>query len=568
MICAVYARRSNDQSVPDEEKSVIRQIALAKTFAAEKGWQVTEQYVDDGISGRETAKLVNRARMLSDATAGKFAHVIVRDYDRLSRDDREGPSFVYMLQDAGVTVWEYSTRALIDTSSALKRTLISMKAGFAAHEAEAAASRTYEKKREQAARGALADGRTFGFRNVGAPKQRRREIDPDEAVIVRQIFDDYAGGLGLRTIAHRLNAEGALSPTPRRAGRPRGWAPSTIREILHRSLYRGVIEWGRTKKRDQWGQKRYLDRPESEWIRREAPELRIVTEAQWDAAHARLDGARQNYLRGTGGQLWGRPSSGIESKYLLTGFAICAACGGSLHVRTRDYRQRRVPFYGCSSFHLRGRAVCENNLELSMLDTNAAVIGGIEEELLDPTALAIGVEQACKILTAPAEDAQPVRAELADVEARIRRLGDAIQLAGDIGPLVEDLKALTSRRERLQGRLSGERRVGVAELRALEAELRGYLAEWAELLHRNPQQSRQMLRKVIDGRIIVHPRDKSAELEFRCSLGRLIAGLHVPKAMVTPAGFEPAISTLKGSDSRLHSRGLARLLPEAAACCH
>jgi DNA invertase Pin-like site-specific DNA recombinase len=39
--------------------------------------------------------------MLSDATAGKFTHVIVRDYDRLSRDDREGPSFVYMLQDGG-----------------------------------------------------------------------------------------------------------------------------------------------------------------------------------------------------------------------------------------------------------------------------------------------------------------------------------------------------------------------------------------------------------------------------------------------------------------------------------
>jgi hypothetical protein len=45
-----------------------------------------------------------------------------------------------------------------------------MKAGFAAHEAEAAASRTYEKKREQAARGPLADGRVFGYR-----KRRRAE---------------------------------------------------------------------------------------------------------------------------------------------------------------------------------------------------------------------------------------------------------------------------------------------------------------------------------------------------------------------------------------------------------
>ena len=54
----------------------------------------------------------------------------------------------------------------------------------------------------------------------------------------------------------------------------------------------------------------------------------------------------------------------------------------------------------------------------------------------------------------------------------------------------------------------------------------------------NPQQSRQMLRKLIDGRTIVHPREESAELEFRCALGKLIAGLHVPKAVVTPAGFD------------------------------
>jgi len=52
----------------------------------------------------------------------------------------------------------------------------------------------------------------------------------------------------------------------------------------------------------------------------------------------------------------------------------------------------------------------------------------------------------------------------------------------------------------------------------------------------NPQQSRPMRRKLIDGRTIVHPREESAELEFRCALGKLIAGLHVPKAVVTPAG--------------------------------
>ena len=76
MICAVYARKSTKQSdVNDVEKSVTRQINLAKAFAAEKKWPVIETYIDDGVSGQESAKLVNRARMLADAVEIGRAHV-------------------------------------------------------------------------------------------------------------------------------------------------------------------------------------------------------------------------------------------------------------------------------------------------------------------------------------------------------------------------------------------------------------------------------------------------------------------------------------------------------------
>src|SRR5262249_30005629 len=104
------------------------------------------------------------------------------------------------------------------------------------------------------------------------------------------------------------------------------------------------------------------------------------------------------------------------------------------------------------------------------------------------------------------------------------------------------LKMLTTRREHLLVHVNGamgERRVGLADLHALEAELRSYLEQWSALLRQHVQQARQMLRKLIDGRILVHPRDGEAELEFRCSLGRLISGLVVPKAMVAPTGFDP-----------------------------
>ena len=53
MIAAVYARKSTDQNVSDEEKSVARQIERARAYAADKGWVVADEHVysDDGISG-------------------------------------------------------------------------------------------------------------------------------------------------------------------------------------------------------------------------------------------------------------------------------------------------------------------------------------------------------------------------------------------------------------------------------------------------------------------------------------------------------------------------------------
>ena len=105
--------------------------------------------------------------------------------------------------------------------------------------------------------------------------------------MVRQIFERCAGGEGLKGIAKRLNAAGARTPRAQQ-GRRNGWAPSSVREVLHRSLYRGEIVWNRTKKRDGWGQKRRRDRPEADWLSVRIESLRIVPEALWRAAQARV----------------------------------------------------------------------------------------------------------------------------------------------------------------------------------------------------------------------------------------------------------------------------------------
>jgi hypothetical protein len=82
----------------------------------------------------------------------------------------------------------------------------------------------------------------------------------------------------MTAIAKLLNDQGARSPRPQ-LGRPAAWASSSVREILHRTVYRGEVTWNATRKRNQWGIKQQKARPEREWLRVPAPELRIVDEA-------------------------------------------------------------------------------------------------------------------------------------------------------------------------------------------------------------------------------------------------------------------------------------------------
>ena len=215
MIAAIYSRKSTEQNVTEDAKSVTRQVELARAFAAEKGWQVIEEYIDDGISGAESAKLVSRARMLAAAADGKFSALIVRDVDRLSRNDEELPSLVYSLRDSGVEIWCYADRARVDTRTAMNRGMLNMRATFAAAEREAAQTRTREAMRRKAERGEVAGGRVLGYTNVRETETEpaRRAVNEAEAGIVRRMFEMAASGQGLLRIAKTLNAEGVANPT-------------------------------------------------------------------------------------------------------------------------------------------------------------------------------------------------------------------------------------------------------------------------------------------------------------------------------------------------------------------
>ena len=92
-------------------------------------------------------------------------------------------------------------------------------------------------------------------REVLSPDGRRdhvaRQINADEAAVIRRIYELCAAWLGLTRIAKKPNAERVQPPRNHRTG----WAPTAILEILRRPLYRGEIVWGKGQKAMRGGAK-------------------------------------------------------------------------------------------------------------------------------------------------------------------------------------------------------------------------------------------------------------------------------------------------------------------------
>ena len=440
-------------------------------------------------------------------------------------------------------------------------------------ERERARQRTRDALLRKAKAGHVTGGTVFGYENVekvenGHRQHVERQIHPEEAKVVVRIFNWAAEGHGCKAIAKRLNAEGAFAPKPRRKGRPRSWAESSVRVVLTNPIYRGEVIWGRRMKRDSWGAHNVQDRPESEWIKTHDENLRIVPDELWHAAQAARAGRRAVYHpRGH------RPSiqvvnPGVRVKYLLSGgLAVCPFCEGPLIADSRDMGRRgRKEIYVCS--RRRHRGDCPG-VVIPLEIADAVVLEALKEDLLDPDVVEIAVEEALKILQeAPASAPDTLQTALATVESELKRYAEAVATAGPLPSLLTEIKTREDRRATLQQQIAAQqpvKRTPVLLPIRLKVALYEKLEAWKTLLVQQTTEARAMLTEVlvtpvtfrpVNGQPPVQPvrgrpkrSDQPPIYEFVAegSLGRTFTGLLTRAGVVTPAGFEPAISTLKGS---------------------
>jgi site-specific DNA recombinase len=524
MIAAIYARKSTEQNgVADEQKSVARQVEHARAYAERKGWTVSDDhvYIDDGISGAEFANRPGFLRLMSALKPRPpFQVLVMSEESRLGREAIETAYALKQIVTAGVRVFFYLEDRERTLDSPTDKIMLSLTAFADELEREKARQRTYDAMQRKARAGHVTGSACFGYRNIRtAAGHVERQIDNAEAEVIRRIFRLAAEGFGQKAIAKMLNAAGALSPQAQQ-GRSRTWAPTSVREVLFRPAYRGEIVWNQTRKRDTWGRKHQTGRPEADWVRQAAPALRIVTDAEWKAAHARLDAARAVYLRGTNGRPFGRPALGSPSKYLLTGLARCGECGNGLIVKSRSHGQLRAYFYACGGYHNRGTAVCTNYTEIPMDDGNGVVLEALLDDVLDESILTDAVNEALHILQGDGRDAAErqgwLDAELRKVGRERDRLIAAIATGGRLDGLLLALQARETRWKELHAERDGWRaQRPLRDTARMRDDLLTLAGAWRTVLADDPSHARPIVSELLKGRVTFTPTAKISWWELR-----------------------------------------------------
>jgi site-specific DNA recombinase len=355
MRIAAYARYSTDAQ---RESSLEDQLRNCRAYSARQQWPEPTIYSDAAISGARNDRPGYRS-LLADAK--NFDVILVDDLSRLSRDMGEVNATVKRLGFAGVRLVGVSDG--VDTARKSHKADVGLRGIMSELYLDDLAEKTHRGLTGRALAGASAGGLPYGYRIAGVGE---RLIDADQADVVRRIYALYVEGHSARSIASTLNAERVRSP------RGSAWCASAIFGdvrrgigILANPIYAGQQIWNRSHwiKHPDTGRRVRQERPRSEWIIRDNPDLAIVDAETWRRAQLRITGQHRDTATGKRGA--GRPM-----KHLLSGLLRCADCGAALVIIDR-YR------YGCSARKERGTTVCSSQVRVARRALEAAALAGV-----------------------------------------------------------------------------------------------------------------------------------------------------------------------------------------------
>ena len=349
---AAYARVSTMKDA-QENSLQAQQEYFTEYIQRHPGWVFAGMYSDDGISGLSIRERDGFNSMVTDALDGKIDLILTKSLSRFARNTVDALTTIRSLKAAGVAVYfqKENINTMDSTGEFLITLMLSILASYAQEESlSASENQKWRVKRN------FEEGIPWRFFMLGYRRENGKlAIVPEEAEIVRSIFDDYLAGRGVTAIAKRLNESGYATQS--------GcvFHKSAVERILRNYAYTGNLLL-QTKFRENHLTK-VTRKNQGELPRYHASDTHeaIIPPETFNAVQAEIRRRKEKYA----------PTKPPQTSP-FTGLITCAICG-------KHYRRKTTatgPVWICSTYNSYGKSYCPSKAipEEKLMQT-AALVG-------------------------------------------------------------------------------------------------------------------------------------------------------------------------------------------------
>ena len=333
----LYYRLSQEDERAGESLSIENQKKILEKYAHENGFEIVDEYIDDGWSGTN----FNRPgvqRLLEDAKNGRINVIIVKDLSRFGRNyievgqytDYLFPTYNIRFIAVGDNVDSATTE---NTGMDMTPIMNVFNEWHAANTSKKIKAVIEANAKEGIYRCSYAP---YGYIK-GDDEKRLPVVDSEAAANVRRIFEMRASGVSPNHIAQTFNDEGILPPAdykeakfgiPNTRKTHHLWSVTAIKQIVTNPTYLGHLVQMRTTNVSYKNKKQIKRDPEDMvWVynTHEA----IVSQELWDKCREMEASVSQGKKNKTG---YVNP---------LSGLVYCADCGNKMYIKYNNTRHKR-----------------------------------------------------------------------------------------------------------------------------------------------------------------------------------------------------------------------------------
>ncbi len=497
---AAYCRVSTDSD--DQIESYKAQVAYySEAIAKNPKWRFVDIYADEGITGTLAKKRPNFLRMIRDCDKGKIDLILTKSVARFARNTVDSLNYVRRLKAKGIGV--FFEEQNLDSLKADSEMLIGFHSVMAQAESENISANVQWGIRQRMKTGTFA----FRYNILGYRKgtDGQPEIVPEEAAIIRQIYQMYVDGSSLDQIKYYLEQNGIVT-----AQGSHNWSKQIIQNILTNERYCG----------DMLLQKTFTENPITKKVKKNRGELAkylisnnhpaIIERDMYKAAQMEI--ARRASKRKTADKTITEQGK-YSGKYAFTELLICGECGSPYRrmTWTKKGKSRRV--WRCLSRIEHGTQYCSHSISVEETKLKEAVCRALNkaierrDEVLDliMSNLSYGVTGDDEILYMSA-----IEQQLKDLDDEMDRTvklsheskGDSKRFRDMISELCRQMTALRQELELTKAKLATNEKVS-AEIERIKNMLSDDNMKFNEFDDATVRRLVEYIRVMADNKLIV-----------------------------------------------------------------